>query len=528
MTRSTNASAPSASSTASNDKDERQYDITAEELQRLQKAFKNEEFRNLFSDYVKEISDPKNKELYEQEIAALEAERGNSIRWVKPTPWKVIKTQYVRPPDPVDVDKSIHKVFINVGNSEEIATGKSTKIKKDGKVGESWSIPYSLSSPRVDTDHAQNQCMVYDCVFNPRMTEKGTQIPAFADILFQTAVEGIERQFEGVKLSREWKILKLKYKGEPKSTVIRSKAAGKKPKGGSSLEFLEKIQSQMPGAPNFPANPQASKAPTAVTGKTNLIEEISSSSAHNRPLPTPDFSIVHRGMLTYQAFTNTREKNLGARPELLVVRIQLPLVASAAELEVDTTDKEVVLAVPKKYSDVRIGLPFPVVYAKATAKFCKKKRELEIEVPVVPPEPGQMVSINTYLFYFASIKLILFTKPPSDAPIENDEDVDEPAETAPAPEDEPVEAAPAQEREPDKTTPAQEREPDKTTPAQEDELTETPQSQEGETADTVPAQVELLPDANREKTWDEQDPLKDSVECDSTEIAVPVEKTYLP
>ncbi|KAJ3095994.1 hypothetical protein HDU97_006322 [Phlyctochytrium planicorne] len=375
-----------------------------QELEKFQKAFKNEEFRNLFSDFVKEISDPVNRERYEKEIQMLEAERGNDIRWVKPNPWKVIKTKYVRPPDPVDVSKEISKVFVNVCSSTEIANGTSKKVKRDGKVGESWSIPYSLSSPRVDSDNANKECMVYDCVFNPKMTEKGNANPAFADLLFQTAAEGIEKQFAGVKLSREWKVLRLPYKGEPKSTVIRNKS-NDKPLKGTSLEFLEKLQQASETPSSSSTKPAPAKSPASKpSSASKLIQEISSTAPTGSGLPTPTFNIVHRGVLSYQTFTNEREKNLGARPEYIVVKIQMPLVLSAAELEVDTTLKEVVLAVPGKYEKLTIALPFEVDSENGRAKFDKRRKELEIELPVIPAPKVQL--------------------PESDAPFEDEAEVE--------------------------------------------------------------------------------------------------------
>ena len=91
-------------------------------------------------DYVKEISDPENKKLYEDELKALEAEKGNNVIFINPTPGFVVKT--------VEKDKTI-KIFINVCHSPEIQ--KATPIRKDK--GVQWSIPLSMGKPREDVDH---------------------------------------------------------------------------------------------------------------------------------------------------------------------------------------------------------------------------------------------------------------------------------------------------------------------------------------------------------------------------------------
>lgn len=57
-------------------------ELTSEEMQRFTKAFRNDEFKKLFSDYCEEISDPANRKLYEKELTQLEAERGIDVTFV--------------------------------------------------------------------------------------------------------------------------------------------------------------------------------------------------------------------------------------------------------------------------------------------------------------------------------------------------------------------------------------------------------------------------------------------------------------
>ena len=77
--------------------------ITQEEMQRLTESLKNEEFKSLFLDYVKEISDPENRKLYEEELRALEAEQGNDVTFVNPEAHFVVKSN----------DENGQKVFNN-------------------------------------------------------------------------------------------------------------------------------------------------------------------------------------------------------------------------------------------------------------------------------------------------------------------------------------------------------------------------------------------------------------------------------
>lgn len=73
---------------ATNEKSDRwkDMDITKDEVDRIGKALKDEQFRKMFLEYAEEISDPKNRETYEQEIAQMEADRGMDVQFIHPKP----------------------------------------------------------------------------------------------------------------------------------------------------------------------------------------------------------------------------------------------------------------------------------------------------------------------------------------------------------------------------------------------------------------------------------------------------------
>ena len=74
-----------------NDKD---FKITTEEANKFREAFKKKEFRDLFSDYVQEISDPKNREEYETYLKQAEAQNKvpKGCKLIRPKAGFVIKT----------------------------------------------------------------------------------------------------------------------------------------------------------------------------------------------------------------------------------------------------------------------------------------------------------------------------------------------------------------------------------------------------------------------------------------------------
>ncbi|OAJ41567.1 hypothetical protein BDEG_25142 [Batrachochytrium dendrobatidis JEL423] len=336
--------------------------MTADELKRFQESFKDKEFRTLFFDYMNELSDPKNREIYEHELSMLESEKGNDVRYVKPIGVYVIKTA-------TDTFESPVKVFINMCSSVEIeAAAQSTSKSFSKPGGKHWNIPYSLASPRDDVDNAKKPCQVYDCVFHPDTLKMGSSYPAFSRLLESTAIEGIEKQFN-VKLKRDYKQIQMKCKGTPAMTMIRTKRdSPARSNVETSIEFIEKIQKQKKSM-----------------AEKNTIDTKQIPVANVQIGPkVPEYTIVHQQLFDdYQKFTSEREKHNGARPDKIVIRISLPGIASASEADLDVDPMTLNLVVSEKYK-LHIDLPFPVFNEKGDAKFDKSKSDLVITLPVVP------------------------------------------------------------------------------------------------------------------------------------------------
>ena len=55
-----------------------------QEVDQIKKALQKDEFRKLLAEYAKEISDPENRRIYEEEITRLERERGQDIKFLHP------------------------------------------------------------------------------------------------------------------------------------------------------------------------------------------------------------------------------------------------------------------------------------------------------------------------------------------------------------------------------------------------------------------------------------------------------------
>jgi dynein assembly factor 2 len=191
--------------------------LSNDELKRFSDAFKNEEFRKLFIEYAEEINDPKNRELYEQEIRTVEEQRGSDVTFVHPQPGYVLKTTI----------NGKNKCFINIATNENVDKPSFTKTDvTTGQQGAHWSLPHCLAGPHEDIDNQSKSCTVYDVIFSPdtyRMAETNAK---FMNMLEESALDSVENNYH-CKLDRNnVKRLKMKFKGVPKPTIIRKKKEG--------------------------------------------------------------------------------------------------------------------------------------------------------------------------------------------------------------------------------------------------------------------------------------------------------------
>jgi len=334
-------------------------DLTNEEAERFTQCFKDDEFRKLFMEYAEEIADPENKAKYEMEIKQLEADRGVDCEFIHPHPGYVLKTV-------LDGDK---KCFINICENEKIGKPSSDMgVGENGKRGLQWSIPHSLAPPRDDFDKNKVVCQVFDCVFHPDTLRMANSNAAFKHMINSTAFDSIVEKFN-VTLDRvNIKIPKMDYKGTPTAAVIRKSTGEKK-------EVSDPIQA---GAypPNWKApgeeekskkEPLKPKAPTPTSEFT-----------------TPTYKLIHRKNSDIKDFAHLVESTDATRPDELVVEIQLPLIKSANDIDVDIDETKLLLTTDPnaaKYK-LELKLPYPVNEDGGSAKFDKPKRKLTLVLPV--------------------------------------------------------------------------------------------------------------------------------------------------
>jgi len=314
-------------------------DLTKNEISRIQKALKDEEFVKLLGEYANEINDPENKRRYEAEITQIERERGMSVLFINPKPGYVIKTKNL---------SCGTKVFVNICSDENIGKPTSKVETVSGSQGLQWSIPYSQSQPREDIDRSGEKCMVYDVIFHPDTMYLATRDPRMKGLVQSTALDALERAFETKCDRNNIKYPKMKFKGIFRPTIIRKPVEG------------------MTTTPSIIEDPILELAPSKII--------------------KPNYSLKYRSSSDLQDHVIQPTNQVGSsRPKEIVVDIELPLLDSAAGVDLDVQEKSLCLVRenPPKYS-LFIDLPYPVDEENGSAKFDKSKKSLAVTLPVKP------------------------------------------------------------------------------------------------------------------------------------------------
>jgi dynein assembly factor 2, axonemal len=341
--------------------------LTDDEVKRFSEAMKKEEFRKLLVDYANEISDPKNRKLYEEEIEKLENERGVDVTFINPEAGFVLKT----------VQDGEKKCFLNICTntninkpSSEITTRLEEKTGVEKK-GMTWSIPHSCSPGREDLDKSSKKCIVYDVVYHPDSYRMGETNKRFKQLLQDTAIDTIEKNFK-VKIDRtNCKILNnIKFKGVPTATVIRKAKSDESTLKNNEPQddLFNKVKTPYKYPPSPPT---PSEVP--VKTETKISDEFEE----------PKYKIIDRGHMDIQDCVNQLKQIVNStRPKELIIEIDLPLCKSTANVKLDIFEKRLYLESNKPNYKLDLNLAYPVNEDDGNAKFDKSKRKLVVSLPV--------------------------------------------------------------------------------------------------------------------------------------------------
>ena len=270
--------------------------LSKNEINRIETALKDQEFVKLLSEYANEIRDPANRAQYEEEITQIENERGMSVVFINPKPGYVLKTKNT---------KTDSKVFVNICSDDNIEKPHSKVEKMSGSQGLQWSIPYSQSQPRQDIDKGGEKCMVYDVIFHPDTLYLAEKDVRLREVVHSTALDAIQQSFDVLTDRNNLKFPKMKFKGVFRPTVIRR-----------------------------PTNPDVAPSEPAVLSKPSM-EEILPEVAQLK-VSKPEYSIKYRSPVDLQDHVIQPAGQVSSvRPKEMVINIKLPLLSSAAGVDLD-------------------------------------------------------------------------------------------------------------------------------------------------------------------------------------------------
>ncbi|XP_030575307.1 protein kintoun [Archocentrus centrarchus] len=350
----------------------KELNVTADEVKRFSEAFKDEKFRVMLRDYAREISDPENRRKYEEEIQILEQERGNTVEFIHPKPFRAIKTS---------VDGK-HKCFINICSSDKIGKPASEwVVSEDGRRGQCWSLPHSLHPGRQDTDPKGNKMMIYDVVFHPDTLHMASKNKSFLEMVDSTAIQGIQDAFKVTLDKKNVREMKTKYKGTPQPCIIRKPIPGFKAKGPSDPPD--------PFAFPYPDEKRPSTLPQSIPTETpkttkNSSDAKAQSLEKTRGPTKPHYTVKYRSCIDLQDFRCSRDSAQSPRPKEIVVTVDLPLLKSARDTSLEVKEKKLLLESKKPAYRLELPLAYPVDEDKGEAKFIKQKGQLIVTLPVLP------------------------------------------------------------------------------------------------------------------------------------------------
>ena len=326
--------------------------LTRDEMTRLTEALKKEEFRKLLAEYAEEISDPENRKKYEEEISALEAERGKDVKFIHPEPGYVLKTTSV----------SGEKIFINVCKSEVVGKPSMVTATQNGKRGMQWSLPHSFAPPRDDYDKSKNSCKVIDVVFHPETYRMAESNNRFKEMIQETAFDGIEKQFKLQIDRKKIKHPKISFKGTPTATVLREDSNKPVP-GKIDKDVLQNLPNPYDKRKDYN---------TETNNAASLIDSV-----------VPTHNVVHSFDMDIQQFQEQSGVVQSQMPNALVVTVDLPKLDSAMGVDLKVFEKSLTLKSeePARY-ELNIDLPYAVLEEDGSAKFDKARKCLRIKLPV--------------------------------------------------------------------------------------------------------------------------------------------------
>ena len=204
---------------------------------------------------------------------------------------------------------------------------------------------------------------MYDILFSKEALQLADKANAFKALMIQTALESLEEngktKLKNAQGKYDYTILKnMLYKGKiVRPHRMKKELPEKKHKDEAAKAEKKPALAKREPAPKQPEDPSK-----------------------------PKVTFVHRGDLDFAAClgsAGSMDQPITRRPKELLVRLELPKLQSAADMELDIKGSFLEFSVPGTYQ-LKQKLPFPVDEASGDAKYNKTQKVLTVTLTVLP------------------------------------------------------------------------------------------------------------------------------------------------
>lgn len=390
-----------ANSCGNNDTDIRekleQMDVSPDEMNKLTEAFKQPEFKQLFDDYLREISDPHVRAENDAYLRQLEAEyrssdqsananassnnRGASAtgvdpaKLVVPSSWLCIQTVS---------DSSV--VYVNLCTSDKLECMELGS--EDGRA--KLQVPYSVGRAASLPDGSTS----VDVAVSDDTKTQSISDSRIRDAVLGTALDAAAHRLQLELDTQSYTVLESStYHGpsdKPHVQTLQSQPGTRAAKdtSTSALEHGSASGERSIGRSSFNFSKSSSSSTTTVGDNTS---NASSTAQRSGPFE-PRFRIVERGYSDFadgwqdKRITTNASYSTAATPSgELVAYVDMPNANHVQELEVDASERRLKLQLQNLYS-LDTLLPRTVDESQCKARWNSKRKQLEVRMPLVHQE----------------------------------------------------------------------------------------------------------------------------------------------
>eukprot|EP00429_Kryptoperidinium_foliaceum_P035246 CAMPEP_0176181032 /NCGR_PEP_ID=MMETSP0120_2-20121206/92757_1 /TAXON_ID=160619 /ORGANISM="Kryptoperidinium foliaceum, Strain CCMP 1326" /LENGTH=821 /DNA_ID=CAMNT_0017519247 /DNA_START=68 /DNA_END=2529 /DNA_ORIENTATION=+ len=374
--------------------------VTQEEISKLTRAMKDEEFRSHMDEYTREVSDPAHRKEYIQYLEQLEAKgempEGQGLLRTEPGCCAKTSIRFK--------NGQTQKLFINIVHCDSLDDISFKPSDKDG--GKQVHLPYSLSPPRPDRDLKDQYCMTADCAVSSYTFHQALQNPQILKMIIDTAADGLaERFLKGYEeVKKDFKLLeRMKCKGGfpmPMSVKAELLKGGAK-SGPRSMKSVAEADAVTPSElKQMRAEAKAKRDAHKMRGEEKPDgPDTAEQQQQQRPdaedeskaqrIRVPKHRLIHSGAIDLADYMESHGRSQVSTttvPKVLRLIVELPTVRKSSDVSLEVTCDNVVVEVPDKFY-LDLPLSYEVEDAKGKATFDKSKSELTLELPVVPKPP---------------------------------------------------------------------------------------------------------------------------------------------